>query len=182
MADFGPAFKKLMITEGGYSNRPQDRGGETYAGISRKHWPDWAGWTHVDAWKIRGGHPRDLDADELLQHKVRAFYLNNFWDAICGEEIDHQRIAEELFDSGINCGMKTAVNWLQRSLHMVAAAQLRVDGALGPKTLAAINGCRWPGEVLKAMNGLQFLHYWNLVMKDPTQSIFLRGWLRRVWE
>ena len=40
---FLTAFANTMIHEGGYSVDPGDSGGETYMGISRHHWPDWAG-------------------------------------------------------------------------------------------------------------------------------------------
>ena len=36
MADFRLAYKKIEAAEGGYVNDPDDKGGETYKGISRK--------------------------------------------------------------------------------------------------------------------------------------------------
>jgi lysozyme family protein len=45
MADFLPAFERMIRDEGGYKlvNVAGDRGGQTYAGIARKMNPDWAG-------------------------------------------------------------------------------------------------------------------------------------------
>ena len=42
MADFAPAFEKMIHDEGGYqlTDIPGDRGGQTYAGIARKPNPD----------------------------------------------------------------------------------------------------------------------------------------------
>nr|VFJ68710.1 MAG: Glycosyl hydrolase 108 [Candidatus Kentron sp. DK] len=43
MADFGQAFEKTMRNEGGFQLHTVrgDPGGMTYAGISRRHHPDW---------------------------------------------------------------------------------------------------------------------------------------------
>ena len=51
MANFQQAFQHTAAAEGGYSNNPKDKGGETYRGIARKYWPDWAGWIIVDEYK-----------------------------------------------------------------------------------------------------------------------------------
>jgi lysozyme family protein len=48
---FEEAFKVVVTDEGGYSNNPNDRGAETYRGISRKFHPDWRGWPIVDTAK-----------------------------------------------------------------------------------------------------------------------------------
>ena len=55
MADFRLAYKKIEAAEGGYVNDPDDKGGETYKGISRKANPDWDGWISID--QIKKAHP-----------------------------------------------------------------------------------------------------------------------------
>ena len=80
MADFEPAFARLMDEEGvKLSNNPADRGKQTYAGVSRKYHPNWVGWRFVDA----GGVP-PLDM-------VRDFYRENYWARIRGDQINSQR-------------------------------------------------------------------------------------------
>ena len=39
MAKFDEEFDKVILAEGGYVNDPDDAGGETYLGISRKNNP-----------------------------------------------------------------------------------------------------------------------------------------------
>mgnify|MGYP002957326922 CR=1 FL=1 len=39
MANFNEEFKKVILVEGGYVNDPDDAGGETYLGISRRYNP-----------------------------------------------------------------------------------------------------------------------------------------------
>jgi hypothetical protein len=46
--------------EGEWVNDPDDRGGETYRGISRVHWPKWAGWAIIDAEKQNEAFPSRL--------------------------------------------------------------------------------------------------------------------------
>ena len=45
MADFQPAFEKMIRNEGGYTlhNVASDRGGQTFAGIARNFHPNWPG-------------------------------------------------------------------------------------------------------------------------------------------
>ena len=51
MADFLPAFKKTIISEGLYSNDKEDTGGETVLGLTRAADADWDGWQLVDSMK-----------------------------------------------------------------------------------------------------------------------------------
>ena len=55
MAKFSEAEKITCKNEGGYANNPSDNGGETYAGIARKFWPNWSGWAKIDAIKKQYG-------------------------------------------------------------------------------------------------------------------------------
>ena len=48
MAVFEKAFAKTIKAEGGYVNNPNDRGGETYMGVTRKNYPNLKLWIIVD--------------------------------------------------------------------------------------------------------------------------------------
>ena len=71
--DFLPILKK---SEGGYANLPADRGGETYAGITKKNFPTWAGWPIVNAAKPK---QNEIIVNAKLDKLVADFYLKNFW-------------------------------------------------------------------------------------------------------
>lgn len=183
MADFKTALKDTLGIEGGISNNPKDRGGFTYKGISRKNWPNWEGWELVDELMNSGS----LVAPYLVQkldHMVEAFYLANFWDRISLTSIVNQRIANELFDTGVNVSTKTAATFLQRALNLLNQEgklyeDIMIDGLIGVKTLQLTNSHPYPDALLKLLNGLQLSYYVAICEKDPTQEVFLRGWLKR---
>ncbi len=162
MANFRPAFERMIKNEGGYvlHQVPGDRGGMTYAGIARNAWPQWEGWKIID----RGGTP---DAE-----MVRRFYLAWFWTPIRGDMIDAQRIAESIFDFAVNAGVKTAVVLAQ------TVAGATPDGSLGPKTLEAINKISADRFVM-AYALAKIARYAAIVRNDRSQGKFLLGWINR---
>jgi lysozyme family protein len=165
MATFGPAFDKMIRNEGGFklTNIEGDRGGQTYAGIARNAHPDWSGWRFVDA--------GDLTQVELTQ-SVRDFYRREFWNRIGGDAITHQTIAETLFDFAVNAGSGTAAKLAQIVVGVVP------DGGIGPRTLAALNGCDPELFALKYALA-KVSRYAEICNRDRTQSKFLLGWINR---
>lgn len=134
MANFTIALKKVLKNEGGYANNPNDAGGETYKGISRKNHPTWAGWISID--QIKKAHPRGfktiLEHTPELQDKVKDFYKRRFWDELCLDTCGNQELANQAFDMAVNAGIKAGVKILQKVLGIPA------DGILGNVTKKAI--------------------------------------------
>lgn len=134
MANFTIALKKVLKNEGGYANNPNDAGGETYKGISRKNHPTWAGWISID--QIKKAHPRGfktiLEHTPELQDKVKDFYKRRFWDELCLDTCGNQELANQAFDMAVNAGVKAGVKILQKVLGIPA------DGILGNVTKKAI--------------------------------------------
>ena len=163
MADFNPAFEKMIHDEGGYqlTDIPGDRGGMTYAGIARKPNPDWAGWAFVDR-KDFGG------ATQL----VREFYKINFWDRIRGDDITVQPIAETIFNFAVNTGTGVAIKLAQLIVGVTP------DGAIGAKTVERLNICT-AEKFLPAYALAKISRYAQICNKDRAQSKFLLGWINR---
>ena len=111
MAEFIKAYKKLEVAEGGYVNNPNDKGGETYKGIARKYNPDWVGWSVVD--DIKKHHPTTfkgiLKATPQLEKYVQELYKIKYWNVLNLDNFKSQSIAEELFDTCVNCGRANAI-------------------------------------------------------------------------
>lgn len=110
MANFKISIPKVLKYEGGYVNDPNDNGGETYKGISRKFWSKWEGWVIIDKYKkSKVNFPKVLDGDTKLQDLILTFYKTNFWDKIGGDKINSQSIADLMFDGAINEGISPVI-------------------------------------------------------------------------
>jgi lysozyme family protein len=185
MMSFKQAFDNLFKYEAGYVNDKDDKGEETYAGIARHYHPDWQGWQIIDNYKKL--YPPDfksyLEKDERLQSLVLDFYKKEYWDKFKGDELPYI-IAEELLEQSVNLGTyKTAGKNLQKALNLLNRNQklypdLKVDGTVGEKTLSALKKVN-PRRLLKVLNGLQFMRYYNLDIKNPENEKFV-GWFDRV--
>jgi len=165
MADFDPAFTRMIANEGGYrlTSVPGDHGGQTYAGISRRSWPNWAGW-------------RDIDAGRTPEAQlVRGFYHQQFWDSLNLERVGPQRIAQSIFDFAVNAGCAPAAKLAQ------IVVGTTPDGKLGPRSLEALNAAD-PDRFALAYTIAKIARYRDIVMRDRTQSKFLLGWVNRALE
>lgn len=192
MARFDEAFEKTAAIEGGYVFDPDDAGGETYKGISRRFNPSWRGWDIIDEVKKANRRKRKFDTifenNKKLQKEVRAFYRQLYWDRFWGDQIPVQEIAEELFDTGVNMGVHRAVRFLQESLNLLNRnqknyADIVEDGVFGKTTLKTLETYLAIDDVsylLKVMNVLQGMHYIEYMRRSPTQEKYARGWLKRV--
>lgn len=165
MAEFEKAFEKMIRNEGGYKLHkvPGDRGGMTYAGISKKFHPKWPGWAYIDN--------GDREDPELTGY-VKSFYLSQFWEKIRGDEINSQSIAETLFDFSVNAGHRTAVKISQLIIDSTP------DGIVGPNTLEKLNQSNPDDFILKYSIG-KVARYAEIVNKDRSQGKFLLGWINR---
>ena len=186
MADFETGYKVVMINEGGYANDPDDAGGETYKGIARKRQPNWKGWAIVDSYKSKPGNwPALLDKDATLQKMVHSFYKSEFWDALSLDYVKDQKIANELFDTGVNMGLGIAALFLQHSLNALNRngadyPDIKEDAKIGPVTVGYLNSHRNPCNVYKVLNCLQGSRYVDLCKANPKNEKFMNSWLSRV--
>ena len=116
MADFNKSFDKVILAEGGYVNDPDDAGGETYLGISRKNNPTWAGWEVIDEIKskygIKGITSR-LKQDIALTNSAKLLYKMKYWDIMNLDKVKNQNIAHGLFDTAVNMGITKATRIAQ---------------------------------------------------------------------
>lgn len=109
---FDWAFGIVVGIEAGYVNDPDDPGGETKYGISKRSYPD-------------------EDIKNLTLARAKALYLRDFW-LFCGCQALPEAIALALFDGAVNQGQGTAAKLLQRALHVKA------DGKVGAVTVRAV--------------------------------------------
>lgn len=108
---FNDAFDRLIDHEGGYVNDPNDPGGETKFGISKREYPN-------------------LIIKELKREDAYNIFKRDFWDKIDADKL-YDGVAFQLFDFATNSGVQTAIRYFQRALGVAD------DGYFGPISLAA---------------------------------------------
>ncbi|MCZ4281711.1 hypothetical protein O4H49_13050 [Kiloniella laminariae] len=165
----------IIEIEGGYSNNPDDSGGETKYGITAQVARNYG----------YKGPMRDLPRDLAFR-----IYSDLYWHSL---KLDHvvglsPLIAEELADTGVNMGVGRAAKFLQRSLNAFNKQQqlypdLVVDGAIGNATIDALQRYlhlrQREGETVlyRALNALQGAKYIALAEAREKDETFIYGWL-----
>lgn len=119
---FGEAIDRVLAIEDGYVNDPNDPGGETKFGISKRSYPD-------------------VDIKNLTRDGAKELYKRDFWDPVANAGI-HEDLVFQVLDFGVNSGGSVAIQYLQR------AAGVADDGHLGPISVAAINDMPTPALLL----------------------------------
>ena len=130
MAVFEKAFAKTVAAEGGYVNNPNDRGGETYMGITRKNYPKLKMWATIDKLKnilSKRDLNSKLNKDEDIQKEVKEVYKKNYWTPLKLDLINSQRVANEFFDISVNCGTKAAIKSMQRTAGLVETGRMNTQ-------------------------------------------------------
>ena len=168
-------IEDLIEREGGFVDHPDDRGGPTNWGI-----------THAVARRqgYTGPMARLSRTDAAAIYK-RLYWLNPGLDKVAEISV---KLAEELFDTGVNMGTGTAAGYLQRALNALNRngrdyTDIEIDRQIGPATMLALTsffGARGGGAeavLLKALDALQGAQYVRLAETRPSQEAFLYGWL-----
>ena len=121
MADFNKSFKKLILSEGGYVDDPDDAGGETYLGITRKNHPNANMWKYIDDVKNKYGTKNitsRLKRYTIITDEARSIYKNKYWDCMMLDHIPSQKIAHQLFDDAVNRGVSSAIRIAEHIMGM----------------------------------------------------------------
>lgn len=165
MSDFKKAIEELLGQEGGYVDNPKDAGGATNWGISARFL------------KAIGDprHPKDLTRENAI-----ALYHVHFWDALGLGEIEDARIASRLLDIAVNAGPGWAGRLVQRALRACMVSGIKEDGVLGPATRAAIASAN-PMLLMVALRSEQAGRYREILARDASQEVFIRGWINRAY-
>ena len=161
MAEFEIAVAQVLKREGGFVDHPADLGGPTKYGISSRSYPH-------------------LSIEALTESQAKLLYKKDFLGELF-DRIPSQKIADKLFDCCVHLGKSAGVLLLQEALGEVRMG-VTVDGIFGPQTLQAVRlACQSKAQLLlDAMRYRQAKHYVTRVLAQPSQQVFLDGWLRRV--
>lgn len=150
---FQIAIERVLGHEGGYVNHPEDPGGETHWGITKRF-----AWEHGYR-----GQMKDLTREQAI-----AYYFIGFWaPLLC--DVWPFALSFQLFDCAVHSGKVRAVRLMQKALGILD------DGIIGRQTIQALRSC----DV--ARTGELFLSLRESFLKSlPTWETFGNGWQARI--
>ena len=137
--NFDMAFERLIGSEGGYVNHPNDPGGETKFGISKRSYPT-------------------VNIAALTIDEAKAIYRRDFWDVL-GDDI-HPAIKFQVFDFAVNSGIQTAIRKLQSAIGVAD------DGHWGPASAAKLKEIMVPDVIMLYV--AERLDFWRKLTTWPT--------------
>jgi lysozyme family protein len=151
VTSFDDAFDALIGNEGGYSNNPKDPGGETMWGVTARV---------ARAYGYTGA------MKNLPKETAKAIAKKLYWDPLRLDTFD-PRVAFQIFDANYNGGH--CVIWMQ------GASGAKVDGLIGPATVAAVQATD-PLKFMMRWNALRITYFTSL----STWATFGKGWANRI--
>lgn len=172
---------EVIGREGGYSNHPSDRGGPTRWGVTqavaRKH-----GYQ---------GNMRDFPREQAVAIYRTLYYDKPDFDLVAPFST---RVANELFDTGINMGPIIGAQFLQEALNAlngqgVLWADISVDGDIGPATIRSLDAYFRRTRtnqseadkvivMLRMLDCQQGARYISISKSRPKNEDFIFGWFR----
>ena len=154
---FEEALEHVLKHEGGFVNHPQDPGGMTNLGVTKRVWDEWIG--------------RESSEDEMRNLKpedVANLYKKLYWDRVKGDDLP-SGVNYCVFDAAVNSGTGRAAKWLQEAVGAVP------DGAIGAKTLANV-AAHDADSLVNAYCDVRL----NFLKSLKPFDTFGKGWSRRV--
>lgn len=155
MANFDPAIAYVLANEGGYVNDPNDPGGETNFGISKRAYPD-------------------VDIKNLTVDGAKAIYRRDFWKF---DKLVEQSWATKILDMCVWHGPRNGNTLVQKAL-VDLGKNVTVDGIWGGETIAACNKC-YVQELLTELKVHDSSFCVQVVAANPKLQKDLNGFLRR---
>ena len=153
--NFKECLDLVLKSEGGWVNNPNDPGGETNLGVTKRVWEEWV------------GHPVE-SLKKLSKDDVAPLYEQKYWRPCYGEVLP-RGLDLVVFSMAINAGPGRSVKLLQSSIGCVP------DGIIGPRTRGLISESNTANLISKFSESRR--EYYRSLKTFP---IFGRGWLARV--
>ena len=157
LTTFDEIVEKVLEYEGGYINDPDDPGKETKYGISKKHNPK------IDI--------RNLTVDQAKEIYHKKYWIPNKCDSL------PSHLRHLYFDSCVNQGAAKATKVLQKAINNKSTSIVKVDGKIGPKTIAASQDLE-----LDRAKAYRIKSYVHVISFNPRLEKYFYGWFRRVIE
>lgn len=157
--NFDFCLAELLKHEGGFVNHPEDPGGMTNLGVTKKSWEEYVKRQVTEA-----------DMRALTPKAVAPFYKTRYWDACRCDDLP-AGLDYCVFDAAVNSGPGRAIKFLQAIVGCVP------DGRIGPITLASVGADAEAGvEHLIEEYCAKRQTFWESL---STFGTFGKGWTRR---
>lgn len=177
---FAVCLDRLLEHEGGFNNIAADRGGATNFGISLRFLRAEAA-INADVRRLFPAGPIDIDdIRALTRDQAARIYRWCFWIPAKCDALPAP-VDGMVFDQAVNAGIRTAGRLLQRAINAsVSPSHPRVieDGAIGLQTIGAA-GRADRAALVQAFRAAAAARYRGIVAANPSQRVFLQGWLNR---
>lgn len=165
MANVNRLVPFILKWEGGFVNDPDDLGGATNRGVTIGTY---------EAYCHRKGYPKPTveRLKNLTEEEWTEIMKTMYWDRWKADLIRSQSVANILVD------------WVWASgAHGIKIPQrllgVDVDGIVGAKTLAAVNG-KNPRELFDRIKMARFDFIEDICRSRPANNKFKRGWMNRL--
>lgn len=191
MADYRKILEHVQTFEGGYSADPVDnaaRDASPVVGLDKRYpshavhtyrgvtWKTWKTYARKKSFIATGKNFVEMTLGQW-EDLLKTLY----WDAILGDQIRSQGIAENLFEAVWGGGLKRLVIDLQTFL-IARGYKIEADGAFGPRTLSAVNSyAATPAAEEMLIRHLAAKRIEYLQGLDDWWK-YAKGWSRRVIE
>jgi len=170
--------------EGGdkYTNDPDDSGGETKWGVTKKATLKYKEYFHLYNWN---GDIKTMPLAFAQDIYAYEYYMVPKFNLVAKES---HMIAQELFDTSINLGVQSPSNWLQQILNVLNNQQeyykdIKEDGLIGSGTVNALRafldkrGSEGEKVLYNMLNIMQGNFYIRLAIKREKDEKFIFGWV-----
>ncbi len=167
--DVNELIKDVLVKEGGFVNHPADKGGPTNFGVTQ------ATLSRFLERAVTVEEVRTLDLQTARDIYELRYYRNPRIDKL------PEAIQPFVFDCAVNHGPRRAIKFVQNVCHEAGFGPITSDGLMGPKTKAVADVCYSAmGEwMLLALIEERRMFYLKIVENNPSQKVFLRGWMNR---
>ena len=155
--NFKECLAIVLKSEGGFVNHPDDPGGMTNLGVTKRVWQEYT------------GHEADeKEMRSLTPEKVAPLYEQRYWrPTYC--EVLPRGLDLLVYSMAVNGGPGRAVKLLQQSIGCIP------DGVVGPRTMELIKSSN-VAELIAKYSDTRRSYYRSL----KTFPVFGKGWLNRV--
>jgi len=172
--------------EGGdkYTNDPDDSGGETKWGVTKKATLKYKEYFHLYNWN---GDIKTMPLAFSQDLYAYEYYMVPKFNLVAKES---QMVAQELFDTGVNVGTSRPSKWLQEELNLCNRREkdykdIVADGIIGSATVKALQaflskrGASGEKMLYNNLNCCQQHHYRACALNEGANDkdeIFYIGW------